>query len=66
MKTPSHWYKEKSLLASLLQPLSYLWIILSFLRKILKKKYFFNVPIICVGNVIAGGGRKNTLSFRNL
>ena len=61
MKTPSHWYKEYSLLSSLLQPLSYLWITLSFLRKTFKKKYYFNTPIICVGNVIAGGGGKTPL-----
>jgi len=61
MRTPSHWYKEYSLLSSLLQPLSYLWITLSFLRKTFKKKYYFNTPIICVGNVIAGGGGKTPL-----
>ena len=61
MRTPSHWYKEHSLLSSLLQPLSYLWITLSFLRKTFKKKYYFNTPIICVGNVIAGGGGKTPL-----
>ena len=61
MKTPSHWYKEYSLLSSLLHPLSYLWITISFLRKTFKKKYYFNTPIICVGNVIAGGGGKTPL-----
>ena len=61
MRTPSHWYKEYSLLSSLLQPLSYLWITISFLRKTLKKKYYFSTPIICVGNVIAGGGGKTPL-----
>ena len=61
MRTPSHWYKEYSLLSSLLQPLSYLWITVSFLRKTLKKKYYFSTPIICVGNVIAGGGGKTPL-----
>ena len=61
MRTPSHWYKEYSLLSLLLQPLSYLWITISFLRKTLKKKYYFSTPIICVGNVIAGGGGKTPL-----
>ena len=31
-----------------------------FLRKP-SKKYYFNTPIICVGNVIAGGGGKTPL-----
>ena len=61
MRTPSHWYKEYSLLSSLLQPLSYLWVTISFLRKTLKKKHYFSTPIICVGNVIAGGGGKTPL-----
>ena len=61
MKTPSHWYQEKSLLAMLLYPLSYLWLILSFFRKNFTRKYFFNIPIICVGNVLAGGSGKTPL-----
>ena len=61
MKTPLHWYQEKSFISLLMQPLSYLWIILSFLRKKLTKKYLFNIPIICVGNVLAGGGGKTPL-----
>ena len=61
MKTPSYWYKEKSLLSSLLQPLSYLWITLSYLRKVFKKRNHYNTPIICIGNVIAGGGGKTPL-----
>ena len=61
MRTPPHWYKEHSLLSSLLHPLSYLWIVSSYLRKAFKKKHCFNTPIICVGNVIAGGGGKTPL-----
>ncbi len=41
MKTPSHWYKEYSLLSSLLQPLSYLWITIIFFKKNLQKKVLF-------------------------
>ena len=61
MKTPSYWYAKKSWISSILLPLSYFWLLLSFLRNTLKKKYFFNIPIICVGNVLAGGGGKTTL-----
>lgn len=61
MNTPSYWYKKKTLLADMLLPLSYLWIILSIFKKTITKKSSFNIPIICVGNVIAGGGGKTPL-----
>ena len=61
MKTPSYWYKEKSSISSALLILSYFWLLLSFLRNIFKKKYFFNIPIICVGNILAGGAGKTPL-----
>ena len=61
MKTPSYWYIEKSWISSVLLPLSYFWLLLSFFRNTFKKKYFFKIPIICVGNVLAGGAGKTPL-----
>ena len=61
MKTPLFWYKKKSLLCIFLLPLSMLWLFISFLKNKFKKKYYFNIPIICVGNAIAGGGGKTPL-----
>ncbi len=61
MKTPLFWYKKKSLFSLVLFPMSMLWLLVSFLRTILKKKNRFNIPIICVGNAIAGGGGKTPL-----
>ncbi len=61
MKTPSYWYEQKSLLSLLLHPLTYVWMTISFLRKTFTKRNFFNIPIICVGNAIAGGGGKTPL-----
>mgnify|MGYP006173538189 CR=1 FL=1 len=61
MKTPLFWYKKKSLFSLTLLPLSILWLFISFLKNKLKKKHHFNIPIICVGNAIAGGGGKTPL-----
>ena len=56
MKTPAFWYKKKSIFSLLLTPLSFIWIIGSFINK--KKSIKFNIPIIKVGNVVAGGAGK--------
>jgi tetraacyldisaccharide 4'-kinase len=61
MKTPKFWYKKKTLLSLALLPLSGLWMLVSYLRNKLKKKHYFNIPIICIGNAIAGGGGKTPL-----
>ena len=61
MKTPKFWYKKKTLLSLALLPLSGLWLLVSYLKNKLKKKHYFNIPIICIGNAIAGGGGKTPL-----
>ena len=61
MKTPQFWYKKKTLFSLALLPLSGLWLIASYLRNKLKKKHYFDIPIICIGNAIAGGSGKTPL-----
>ena len=63
MKTPKFWYKSKTIYKYILLPLSYIWLLGSFLNKITKKPIRFNVPVICVGNLIAGGGGKTPLTI---
>ena len=61
MKTPQFWYKKKTLFSLTLLPLSGLWLIVTYLRNKLKKKHYFNIPVICIGNAIAGGSGKTPL-----
>ena len=61
MKTPKFWYLKKSTLSVLLYPLSLIWLLLAHLRNLVQTKREFNVPIICVGNLIAGGSGKTPL-----
>ena len=61
MITPKFWYENNSIVSIFLIPLSLLWITSSFILQLLKKKYYFKIPIICIGNAIAGGAGKTPL-----
>ena len=56
MKTPIFWNQKKSIISLLLIPFSYIWLLASFLNK--KKPKKFNIPVIKIGNVVAGGAGK--------
>ena len=58
MKAPAFWYQPESFAARLLSPLSYLYRLGALLRRFRAKPYQANVPVICVGNVTAGGSGK--------
>lgn len=57
MKTPSHW-KNKNLCALALLPLGCVYAGMTALRLKLKKPTKVNVPVICIGNLTAGGSGK--------
>ena len=57
MKTPSHW-KNKNLLAMVLLPLGSIYAGITILRLKLKKPEKVGVPVICIGNLTAGGTGK--------
>ena len=63
MKTPKFWYKDNSILKYILLPLTAIWLLGSFYKKKYKKPKKFNVPILCVGNIIAGGSGKTPLAM---
>jgi len=56
LKTPDFWKNKNSLISILLIPLSYIWQLGNILNT--KKKQKFNIPIIIIGNVVAGGAGK--------
>ncbi len=61
MKKPLFWDKKKiSFWAIIFLPFSLLYFFLSFFNKIKKKKYF-KIPIICIGNIYLGGTGKTPL-----
>lgn len=56
MRTPAFWYAPSGLLSALLTPLSWLWRAGSVLRLRVPEKA--PVPVLCVGNLVAGGAGK--------
>ncbi|MEL0207125.1 MAG: tetraacyldisaccharide 4'-kinase, partial [Alphaproteobacteria bacterium] len=57
IKTPAFW-DNKGLISTLLLPLSGLWLGVSALRTALARKSEASLPVICVGNLSAGGTGK--------
>ena len=61
---PYFWtIKEANYLAISIFPFSVLVQVLIFLKNKLTRKFFFNVPIICVGNIYIGGTGKTPLTI---
>ena len=60
MKTPEHW-SHRGPAALALLPLTPLWWLAGALRNILATAYHAPVPVICVGNLTAGGVGKTPL-----
>ena len=57
LKYPAFW-NTKSLLSTILLPLSLIYFIASVARKLLVKAVKFPAPVICVGNITVGGTGK--------
>ena len=62
MKTPLFWNKN-NLVSYLLIPFSWVWYFLAVLNKNITKSYFIDIPIIRIGNVVAGGAGKTPLAI---
>lgn len=58
MRTPKFWYKNAGFLSSLLSPIGQLYGIVGTLRRATTIPYKATVPVICVGNIVAGGAGK--------
>ncbi|MBN8522066.1 MAG: tetraacyldisaccharide 4'-kinase [Alphaproteobacteria bacterium] len=57
-KTPNFWGHKKSVWASILSPLSCLYLAGHRLNVKRQKSYTSSLPVICVGNIVAGGSGK--------
>lgn len=62
MRTPAFW-QSKGLLSSVLLPLSVVYGATSLLRRVGTKPWKFSVPVICVGNLTAGGSGKTPIAL---
>lgn len=62
MKTPSFW-KEQSFISNCLQPLGKVYALITGLRLRLKAPYKAKCPVICIGNLTAGGTGKTPVSL---
>ena len=60
IRTPPHW-ASRGWLALLLLPLSALWALAAWLRHATARSQQVSLPVICVGNLVAGGTGKTPI-----
>ena len=64
MRTPEFWYnRDKAALATILSPFSGLYRMASLLRSSLINPWQTLIPVLCVGNVVAGGAGKTPIAI---
>lgn len=62
MKTPSFWHRE-SFISTAVSPLSWLYQAGAQLREEFTQPEILSVPLICIGNVVAGGSGKTPIAL---
>ena len=64
LNKPKFWDVPKiSFWAIILLPLSFIFLLASFIRRTLKIENKFQIPVICVGNIYIGGTGKTPISI---
>ena len=58
MRAPDFWHEPPGVAAVLLTPASAAWEAAAWLRRVVARPYRAPVPVICVGNLVAGGSGK--------
>ena len=59
---PKFW-NNLNFISFILSPLSLITLIITFLKRKIFKSTYFNIPVICVGNIYVGGTGKTPLSI---
>lgn len=62
IKTPNFWL-TKNFISNLLLPLSLIYRIIFFFKKKFAKKRVVKIPVICIGNIVAGGAGKTPVAL---
>lgn len=63
LKTPQFWLQKNSLISLILLPFCLIYKVGFLLKKILVKTKKVDLPIICIGNIIAGGSGKTPVAL---
>lgn len=63
MRAPDFWYQPASRAARLLAPFGYLYDIAGMVRRAVVRPANVAVPVICVGNLVAGGAGKTPVAL---
>src|SRR5438309_2949493 len=58
MRAPEFWHEPPGLAAGLLAPAGAVWDLTARLRRAVARPYRAPVPVLCVGNLVAGGSGK--------
>ena len=58
MKTPNFWYNKSGILSLIFLLPSFIYILAITIYRILSKPYCSNIPVVCIGNITAGGTGK--------
>ena len=58
MRAPDFWREPPGIIAGLLAPVGAAWDAAARLRRLLAQPYRAPVPVLCVGNLVAGGSGK--------
>src|SRR5438045_5177569 len=61
MRAPEFWHEPPGLAANLLAPVGAAWDMAARLRRAVARPYRAPVPIVCIGNLVAGGSGKTPI-----